>query len=444
MARYLGAEGFGILSFALAFSGIFSIFTDIGLSTLIIREISRDTSLAKKYIGNFLLIKIILSLLTFGLIVFFANLLGYPQQIVIVVYLIALSSIFNSIFGIFYAFFQSYEIMEYQSIGQIFNSILMFSGVFIGILIGTNIIGISIVYLVSNFITLIYAIIIFLWKFFVPKLNFDLDFWNNSIKEALPFGITSFSGLIYTYIDSVMLSLIQGNEVVGWYNAAYKIILVLLFIPGTINITLFPSMSKLHISSRDSLKLITEKYFKLMIIISIPLGALITILADKIIFLLFGYEYQQSIIALQILVWTIVFTFIGAAFVRLLEASNRQVIITKISLICVVVNVLLNLILIPKFSYIGACISTVITEIILVGGVIIIGYKIGLGISNKVKIILLKVIFSTAIMSIFLISFKDFNLLILVPSVVLYILILYLINGIDDTDINLFKQIIGK
>ena len=98
---------------------------------------------------------------------------------------------------------------------------------------------------------------------------------------------------------------------------------------------------------------------------------------------LFGFGYQQSVIALQILVWTIVFTFVGAAFVRLLEASNRQVIVTKISLICVIVNILLNLILIPKFSYIGACIATVITEIILVSGVIKMAYKIGFGISTR-------------------------------------------------------------
>ena len=429
----------------LAFTGIFAIIADLGLSTLIVREISRNKNLAKKYIGNFLSVKIILSLFTFGLIVLFINLIGYPHQIVIVVYLIALSSILNSLFGIFYSFFQSYEILEYQSIGQIFNSVLMFLGIFIGILIGTNIIGISIVYFLSSLITLIYIIIIFLWKFYIPKLSFNLNFWKNSIKEALPFGITSFSGVIYTYIDSVMLSLIQGNEVVGWYNAAYKLILVLLFIPGTINITLFPSMSKLHISSKDSLKLITEKYFKLMLIISIPLGTAITILADEIIIVLFGFGYQQSVIALQILVWTIVFTFVGAAFVRLLEASNRQVIVTKISLICVIVNILLNLILIPKFSYVGACIATVITEIILVSGVIKMAYKIGFGISTK-KIVgmLLKVTVSTTIMGVFLIYFKDFNLLILIPSVLLYIFILYLIKGIDDTDINLLKQMIKR
>ena len=176
IARYLGAEGFGVLSFAIAFSGIFTIIADLGLSTLIVREISRNKNLAKKYIGNFLSVKIILSLFTFGLIVLFINLIGYPHQIVTVVYLIALSSILNSLFGIFYSFFQSYEILEYQSIGQIFNSVLMFLGIFIGILIGTNIIGISIVYFLSSLITLIYIIIIFLWKFYIPKLSFDFNF----------------------------------------------------------------------------------------------------------------------------------------------------------------------------------------------------------------------------------------------------------------------------
>ena len=51
-ARYLGAEGFGILSFALAFTGIFGVFTNLGLSTLTVREVARDKSLASKYLGN--------------------------------------------------------------------------------------------------------------------------------------------------------------------------------------------------------------------------------------------------------------------------------------------------------------------------------------------------------------------------------------------------------
>ena len=446
IARYLGADGFGILSFALAFTGIFSILADLGLNTLTVREIARDKSLTSKYFSNVVLMKIILSALTFGILAAVINLMGYPQEVINVVYFVALYSILTAFYGIFNSIFQAYEKIEYQSIGQVLSNVLLFSGVLIGIYYGFSVLGFAFIFFISSVISLIYIFLVYIWKFPPYKMQFSWNFWKSTIKEALPFGLTGISGMVYTYIDSVMLSLFQGNEVVGWYNAAYRLILALLYVPITINTTLFPSMSQFHISSRDSLNLITEKYFKLMVVTGIPMGAAVTILADNIIILIFGYGYLQSVIALQILIWTTVFTFIGAAFIRLLEATNRQLIVTKISALCVVVNIVLNLILIPTFSYIGASISTVVTEAILVGSVVIIGYKFGFGVSTtRIKEILLKVTASTLVMSVLLIYFKIINLLILAPfAILIYLAVLYLIKGIDDVDKYLFKQIIKR
>ena len=102
-ARYLGAEGFGVLSFALAFTVIFGVFADLGLRQLTVREVARNESLARKYLGNVAVMKVILVILTFGLIALTINLLGYPELTIKVVYLIALSVIFNSFNNMFYA-----------------------------------------------------------------------------------------------------------------------------------------------------------------------------------------------------------------------------------------------------------------------------------------------------------------------------------------------------
>ena len=96
---------------------------------MIVREVARNKYLAKKYINNIILIKIILALLTFFIIIISINLLGYPQETITVVYFISLSFIFTSFFGIFYSIFQAFEKMEYQSLGQIFSSVIMFIGV---------------------------------------------------------------------------------------------------------------------------------------------------------------------------------------------------------------------------------------------------------------------------------------------------------------------------
>ena len=95
-ARYLGPASFGILSFAAAFTGIFSVFGDLGLSTLITREVARDKSLAPKYLANVSLMKVILVAITFGLIALTINLMSYPEETIKAVYLIALSVIFTA------------------------------------------------------------------------------------------------------------------------------------------------------------------------------------------------------------------------------------------------------------------------------------------------------------------------------------------------------------
>lgn len=444
IARFLGADGYGMLAFALAFSGIFSILADLGLNTLTVREVSKFKNLTRKYFSNILAIKLILAVISFGLIILSINLMGYPQNTIFVVYFIALSVIIASIFGIFYSIFQAYEKMEYQSIGQILVNIIMFLGILIGIYYEFNVIRFSLIYLFSSFIILVYCIIIYIWKFTWPKLDFDKKFWKSNIIEALPFGLTGISVMLYTYIDSVLLSLIQGNEVVGWYNAAYKLVLFLTFIPISINTTIFPAMSKFHISAPNKLKLMNEKYFKFMIIIAIPLGLASTLLAEKIILLIFGTDYVHSIIALQILIWTLIFTFGGASFVRLLEATNRQLILSKITGISVILNIILNLILIPRFSYIGACVATVLTEIFLVTIIFRISSKLGFGINIKRFIgDLVKIIFSSLIMGILIYYLINWNLIIvIILSIGVYLFILFLVKGIDNDDLKIIKDLI--
>ena len=444
-ARYLGAAGFGILSFALAFTGIFGVFSDLGLSTLTIRDVARDKSLAGKYLGNIAVMKIILVVITFGLIAITINLLGYPEQTIKVVYLVALSIIFSAFSGMFNSIFQAYEKMEYQSIGHILSSILMLSGALFAISQGFSVVEFASVYFIVSAVVLGYNFIVCVRKFVLPKIEVDFSFWKPTIKEALPFGLSGIFITIYYWIDSVMLSLMKGNEVVGWYNAPYRLIVVLLFIPSIINIVVFPTMSRFHISSQNSLNLMTKKYFKFMLVIGIPIGVGTTLLADKVILLIFGTEYTQSIIALQILIWAMVFIFANAAFVRLFESINKQIIVTKITGICMIENIILNLLIIPRFSYIGASITTVITELTIVTFVLIFAYKTGYSVQRREFLTnISKVTIASLIMGVFIWELRSLNLLILVLlSTSLYIGILYLIGGINKEDIELLKQVRG-
>lgn len=449
-ARYLGADEFGALSIALSFSVMFNVFADLGFSTFTTRELAKEKSLRNKYVENTWILRSILAIITIGVIALITNLSGYlgkyNSETIKIIYILSLTIIIGVFPSIFTSVFQAYEKMEYPSLSTMLNGVLFLVGTLFLIFYGFNVLAFALLNVVVALVIFIYSILIYTKKFSLPKMQVDLGFWKQSMKEALPFGLTNISGMIYTYIDSLLLSVMQSSAVVGWYTAAYKLVLVLYFIPNAVNMAIFPVMSKYYISSKDSLKLIYEKYFKLMIIMGLPIAFGTTLLADKIVLIIYGTEYINSIVALQILIWTVVFTFAESSFVQLLQATNKQMIITKISVICVIINIILNVILIPRFSYIGASVATVLTEIILVSYVIAVTYKIGFGI-NPYHILkdIFKVLTASIIMSLFIWYFKNVELIILIIiATITYLITLYLLKGIDKEDLDLLKQIIKR
>lgn len=445
-ARYLGAGGFGILSLALSIGSIFAVFMDMGLSTLIVREISRDKSLSGKYIINSIVMKLILSSLTLGLVVVMVHLLGYNPLESLIIYLIAISMAISSFYIFLNAVFQAEEKMEYLSLANILNSVILLAGTILGVYLGLSIVYFALIYIFTSIIVLIYCITVYVKKFLNIKLEVDLGFWKPTLREAWSFGLISLSYMLYTYVDSIMLSILKGAEAVGWYSAAYRLMYIALIIPNAINIAIFPVMSRLYTnSSKNSLNLLNERYFKYMMVLGIPLGIGTSLLAKPIILLLYGTAYYPSIIALQILVWAIVFTFAGASYIQLLQSINKQLIITKISLACLVMNVILNLILIPSYSYVGASFATIATEAVLNGYIIYVTYKMGYGTSYKVVLKdLSKILVATAVMTLFIWYFINLNFFVLVAAgIIIYFIALYLVKGIDDVDIEILKQIRG-
>ena len=445
-ARYLGPERYGTIAFALAFTSIFGVMTDLGINTLTIREVARNKNSATTFLGNLLLIKSILVIITVAFIVVAVNLTGHDRIEIDVTYLISISIILSAFNGAFNSLFQAFERIEYVSIGSVLSNISMLLGAGYAISQGFGVIGFACIYIFSSILGLAYTLFVANRLHLTHALQIDREMIWPMMKEALPFGITALSGMIYTYADSIMLSSLKGNEVVGWYNAPYRLMLMMLFIPNVINVVIFPVMSRYFTSSPSFLKLIYTKYLKFMLILSLPLGMGTTLIADKIILFVFGVGFENSIVALKIIIWTIVLTFIGAAFARLLESVNQQRIITKISMVCMVVNVLLNILLIPKFSYIGSSFVTVVTEFLLVGSIIFFSYRLNYGIPlSIIKTYLIRILFSSLVMCIFVLYFKETYLILLIISAIfVYFFTLYIVRGIDSEDMMLMRQAINR
>lgn len=444
IARYLGTEGFGILSFALAFTSIFSFLADLGLNTLIVREIARNKKLAFKYLANTLSIKIFLATITIILVDLTINLLGYPIQTIKVVYLIVFYVIFTSFIQTFYSIFQSFEKMEYQALSEILSNILMFTGVLVVIFLNLSIISFGFVYFISSLIILGFNFLLCSWKFILPKLEFDFEFWKKSLKNSLPFAITSIFVTIYFWIDSVMLSFMQGSNSVGIYNAAYNLILALMFIPSVFLLSMFPVMSKHFETSKNILKIEFEKSVKYLTIISIFILINGLVFSNKFVPLIYGNGYANSIQAFNVLIFVIPFLFLTILFGNFLGAINKQIIVTFVALINAIFNIILNIILIPKISYIGASTATVLTEasgfILMFIYITKFFFKVSIK-NNLLKTILVGILLFVCIsfINIYLNWIISFSI-----GVTIYLSFLYLLNILSTEDIKIFKKILRK
>ncbi len=442
LARYLGTVGFGKYSFVFAYLAFFGVITDFGLHAIIVREMSRDESLAPKLIGNAYIIKLILTVFAVVLSMIVISLMSYPTDTTSYIYIAAFTVFFISFSNFYAAIFQANLRMEYNIFAKltfkILSAILIFWIIFSR---GT---------LMQVMIVLVFAEIVktlisysFSRKFVKPRFSIDFGLWKYLLKEALPIAIYSAIGMIHFRIDVVMLSMMQGNAPVGIYSAAYTLAESLSFIPSALMVSLFPIMAASFKSSKERLIRICRLGIKYILIIMLPIGMGITLLSDKIIFLIYGAEFANSATALQIVIWAIVFIWINAIFVDLLVTMGKQKLNTVSITLCVVINVILNFILIPTLSYNGAAIATVVTSaIFFIASFYFVSKHFQVFPVHKVMV---KPVFCGLMMCAFVYYFIDINIFLLVPlAAVVYLMALLVLKTFSKEDFDMFKAMIKR
>ena len=439
IARNLGDVIFGKYSFALAFVAIFAVFSDLGYNTLLIREVARDKSQASKYLNNVISMRALLSLVLFALIAVTINLMGYPADTKNVVYLFGIYTLLVSFSAVFKVTFRAFERMEYEAGITIFANIIRVSLGLLVLFLGYGLIELALVFLFSGVLDLLFGFLVCESRFVKPKIELDFDFWKSTIKIALPMGMLSLFALIYIRIDTIMLSMMKGDAVVGWYNAAYNLVLAFTPIPQLFMNALFPLMSSYFVSSKDSLKIAYEKSFKYLFILGLPLAVGITLLAERFILLFYGEQFYPSIIALQILAWDILLIFSYMCFAFILASIDKQNQMAVIAGCAALINVILNLFLIPSFSYVGAAIATIVTETILITLYFMLisrsFYKL------PISKILIRPLIACLIMGLFIYYFININLILLILlAVLVYFISLYFVKGFSKEDLDLLRQ----
>jgi O-antigen/teichoic acid export membrane protein len=454
LAQKLGVANFGVYSFAFSFVLLFTVFSDLGVGTLIFREIAKDKTKASELLGDAFVIKLILFLpvLLFiflsVLFLHFFDPLQYPLIIVFFVFIAALSLLLDSLAGLFRMVFFAFQEMQYEFFANIFYKLLL---VFLtaGILfLGFGLKEVFFVALFSSGANFALSSFVAVKKFVKPKISFSFLRYKKLVLAGLPFCFLGVFMSIYGSIDSVMLSFFKGNVSVGYYSAAMRLINTLSFIPTALMSAIFPVMASFHASSNKSLNVVISKSFKYLLVVVLPIAFATTLLSERIIGLIYPTtelnNFAPAALALKILIWFSVLNFLNLIFLNSLQSTAFEKKASMIVAVSLAINILFNLFLIPVYDFAGAALASVLSEIVFfcLGAYFISKYFFDF--LSFLKTLIKPLIASLTIFA-FIYFFFFLNIFVLLLfSAVIYFVVLFLIKGFDKKDISFFRKLVSK
>lgn len=371
IARYLGTEGFGHFSFILATASIFQLVADMGVRNIVIRDIALEKEKFHLHLSTARTLLWSLSVVSLGCIAVLANLLPLSDDLRHSMYLAGLAVIIT-FYGLGYsAVLRAFEEMGWDILGFILHKV-----VFIGLigLIAQTSLGLQGVFaamLLANALQWLYywAVVRLRHGRVKPKMNFTAA-WS-LLWEAFPLGIAEILRRLTRHVDKLLLAAISTPVALGLFSAAYKFLEAMSPLTTNLTLPLFPVFSRFARASPPRLFRALEQSLKFLYVLGMPLAVLMFVLSEPLVVLFFGEAYHEAAAALRLIAPGVVFIFPTSVYSYVFTALGRQRLYMGCVAAALAVNTLLDLLLIPSYSYQGAALATTGAEAVLfVAGVI--------------------------------------------------------------------------
>lgn len=363
IARYLGVQQYGLFNYALAFVSLFSPIFTLGLDDVVVRHIIRKSSNKEEILGTTFWLKLLGGIASVLVAVGSVLFLGERETLkILLVAILAIVGIFRA-FDTIELWFQSQVESKYaviaKNIAFILNSLIKIAL----ILTKAPLLAFAWVTLAEFVMSAIGLMIVYQIRGF----SFWLWRWSSSVaktllKESLPLIFSGFAILIFMRIDQIMLGQMIGDKEVGIYSAAVRISEIWYFIPGAIVSSVAPSIYAAKEKSESVYYQRIGQLLRLLICISLAIALPMTFLSNTIIMVLFGNGYVEAGPILAVHIWTSLFVFMGLATSPWFIAEGLNHVSLSKTLTGAILNIILNLLLIPKYAGLGAAIATIISQ----------------------------------------------------------------------------------
>lgn len=363
IARNFGPEIFGQFTLAHTIATLFIIFADFGIDILLTTEVSRNNNNSSELFQSYYSIKLLFSIIviiSMWLLAIFGN-LDYTGRLLLFIF--SFYSIFSAFNNYFFAFFKGLEKLKYETkISFIVNGSLLIILILL-VVFNFNIITIAVAFVLTRMggLLISYKILLKL----VPNVSLKPLFrnWRKLKKQVVIYGLHILFGNLYFQLDTILLYFLKGDLEVGIYQSVFKLIALPLVIPEIFISSLLPVLSRFFVEKHDDWIKLGKILNKTLLFIVLPISFILYFYANPLIEIIYGSKnYIEAAPILKIFALILAIRFVGETFALLLTTSNRQHVRMIIVISATLLNLVLNLIMIPKLGIIGAAYTSLITN----------------------------------------------------------------------------------
>ncbi|MEK9155678.1 MAG: flippase [Patescibacteria group bacterium] len=371
ITNYLGPTGTGYYTAIITYLSFFIVIADFGLFSVAVREISKRQSERESILRNVFLVRLISALAATLVAIGVIFLSNYSPEVKYGVLAAALFPVFNLIGSVYDMIFQSKLMMQKVAIAEVASKAVAVTAIYLVILTQTGFYGIVATISLA-------ALTSFLIKAWLSRrdlpfgLKYDHESSINIIKMALPLGIVFIVNNIYFKIDTLMLFYFKGAADVGIYSVAYRVLETTLFAGSYLSSSLKPLLATSVENDKPKAEKAVTQANIFLLFMALIIAIICIVFPREIILFLSNSDFLAGAPALVILGFAAVFIYVGGLFGEVMIAKDMRRTMIKVSGFILLFNIGLNLLLIPRYSYLGAAIATLASEIIL----LVIGYTV--------------------------------------------------------------------
>ena len=364
-ARILGAANWGIFSYAVTLAGMFTIVSDIGISGVLNREVARNPENHARYLSTSFFLKIFLIIFSVGLILltapFLLNIDGVESFLIIICLILA----FDSMRDFSFAIIRAKEKMEQEALIKTVTNIGIVVLGFIFLLLSPTPKALAWSYAAGSGLGLITGIWL-LRPYFINLIsNFSQKLIWPIFSAAWPFAMVALLSSLMINMDTVIIGHFRSAVEIGFYAAAQRPVQLFYTISALISSAIFPALAKSAKRDNTRFRVLLEKIMAVVFLLGLPLAVGGIVLGKEVIQVLFGNQYLAGTLTFQLLMVTLLLTFPSNILVNGVFAYDKQKIFTWTIAGGVLTNLILDLILIPRWGIAGSAVATIIAQVLV-------------------------------------------------------------------------------